>query len=229
MGPGEPVRTEKRTLSEDVYRALRHDILTLGHPPGATLREQELAAHYGSSRVPVREACRRLQQEGLIASVPYKGYFVSQLSLKEVTDCFDLRLALETHAVTRAVERAADADVALLAELASLAYTYDDRDSYGDFLEANREFHLALASLGGNARLVRVLRDLLEGMQRYFFLGLDLGDYGAEMREEHERLCAALLARSVEDAVGCVREQIERSRERILTKLLKDRADMPIE
>jgi DNA-binding GntR family transcriptional regulator len=221
VSSGNDQANEKRTVSEDVYLALRRDILTLAHAPGASLREQDLAESYGSSRVPVREACRRLQQEGLVTGVPYKGYFVSQISLKEITDSFDLRIVLEIHAITCAVEKASEDDLAGLEALAGHEYTYDDWDSYGAFLEGNRDFHLALAAQCGNERLVRVLRDLLEGMQRFFFLGLDLGDYAAEMREEHERLCGALRNRSVEEAVRITREQIERSRERIIEMLVR--------
>ncbi|MHC4473515.1 MAG: GntR family transcriptional regulator [Planctomycetota bacterium] len=228
MDSGEPGTGEKQTISEGVYRALRKDILTLAHDPGAPLREQDLAAHYGSSRVPVREAFGRLQQEGLVTSVPYKGYFVARISLKEIADSFGLRVVLETHAVACAVERASDEDLSRLEALAAQEYTYDDWDSYGTFLRGNREFHIALAALGGNSRLDRVLGDLLDGMQRYFFLGLDLGDYGSEMREEHERLCRAIRARSTEDAVRFVREQIQRSRERILEMLVRERADLPL-
>ena len=74
---------ERLTVAEVVYRALKRDVITLKYRPGASLTEQELATAYGSSRVPVREACRRLQQEGLLTAVPYKGYFVTRISLKE--------------------------------------------------------------------------------------------------------------------------------------------------
>ena len=87
-----------------------------------------------------------------------------------------LRL-LETHAIACAVEVASEDDLVGLEALAGHEYTYDDWDSYGAFLEGNREFHLALAPQCGNERLVRVLRDLLEGMQRFFFLGLVLGQF----------------------------------------------------
>ena len=81
-----PVPAERRTIAEEVYRALKRDLITLRHAPGAALTEQGLAARYGSSRVPVREACRRLQQEGLLTAVPYKGYFVNQISFQDIHD-----------------------------------------------------------------------------------------------------------------------------------------------
>jgi len=217
------------TAAEAVYRALKRDLITLEHRPGASLTEQELAGRYGTSRVPVREACRRLQQEGLLTAIPYKGYFVNHISMKQIADCFDLRLLLETHAAELAVARATDADVAELATAAGVEYTYHDWESYADFLEHNLEFHLQVAALSGNDRLVGTLRDLLSSMQRFFFLGLDLGDYGAEMREEHECLVGALRRRDAAVAVDCLRRQIGRSRDRIVTALLDGRSDIPLE
>lgn len=220
---------ERRTVAEEVYRRLRRDLITLRHRPGSALTEQELAAMYGSSRVPVREACRRLQQEGLLTAVPYKGYFVNQISLKEIRDCFDLRLVLEQHVVARACERATETDLDRLEQLGATEYTFDDWASYVDFLERNLDFHIQLASVTGNERLVATLHDLLWSMQRFFFLGLDLGDYGPEMRGEHEELVACLRRRDAAGAAASVREQITRSRDRIVRALVEGRIDIPLE
>ena len=119
-------RGTRRTMAEQVYRALKRDLITLAFRPGASLTEQELAARYGTSRVPVREACRRLQQEGLLAAVPYKGYFVTQISMKQISDCFDLRLVLESHAVDLAAQRATGPELERLEALAVVAlHRYD--------------------------------------------------------------------------------------------------------
>lgn len=220
---------ERRTVAEDVYRALKRDIIMLRHRPGASLTEQELAGLYGSSRVPVREACRRLQQEGLITGRPYRGYLVNQISLKQIGDSFDLREVLETHAIALAARRASVDDLHRLEQLAGTEYTYDDWSSYADFLDRNFDFHIQLAALSRNDRLVTTLRDLLGSMQRFFFLGLDLGDFATEMRSEHEELVRLLQRGTAEGAVDCLRQQIRRSRDRILRALIDDRIDIPLE
>lgn len=220
---------ERQTVAEGVYRALKRDITTLRHRPGSALTEQQLAALYGSSRVPVREACRRLQQENLLIGRPYKGYTVSQISLKEIGDCFDLREALECHALELAARRAGAAELERLERLAGTGYTFHDWESYADFLERNFDFHIQLASLARNQRLLSVLRDLLGSMQRFFFLGLDLGDFAAEMRAEHEELVQLLQTGQAPAAVSCLRRQIRSSRDRILRALIDDRIDIPVE
>ncbi len=225
--PAPPV-TVRTTAADAVYRALKREIITLRLQPGASLTEQQLAGRFNTSRVPVREACRRLQQEGLLNAIPYKGYFVSQISLKEIDDCFDLRSSLEAFSVERAVERASEEGIGQLSELARTEYTYHDWDSYADFLERNLEFHLQLAMLANNDRLVHTLHDLVSAMQRFFFLGLDLGDYGGEMRSEHEELVELLVARNRHEAVACMRDQLAASRERVLRAVLQGRVDLPI-
>jgi DNA-binding GntR family transcriptional regulator len=220
---------ERQTVAEAVYRALKRDITTLRHRPGAALTEQELAALYGSSRVPVREACRRLQQEALLTGRPYKGYTVAHISLKEISDCFDLREALESHALALAARHAGDDDLRRLQQLAGTEYTFHDWQSYADFLDRNFDFHIQLAALSRNQRLVSVLRDLLSTMQRFFFLGLDLGDFAAEMRAEHEELLELMLGAQTDAAVSCLRRQIRSSRDRILRALIDNPIDMPLE
>jgi DNA-binding GntR family transcriptional regulator len=219
----------RRTAAEEVYRALKRDIITLRHRPGAALGEQALANDYGTSRVPVREACRRLQQEGLLTAIPYKGYFVSPISPKEISDCFELRAAIETSAVAMAVTRANEPELDRLSGLASMEYTYHDWTSYVDFLDKNLGFHLEVASLSRNDRLFAVLRDLLVSMQRFFFLGLDLGDFGAEMRTEHELLVQHMRRRDAATASACAEEQIKSSYERIRRALAAaDHVEIPI-
>jgi DNA-binding GntR family transcriptional regulator len=202
---------------------------TLRHKPGMSLTEQQLATLYGTSRVPVREACRRLDQEGLLNGRPYRGYSVNQISLKEIGDCFDLRFGLETLALELAARRATDDDLERLRRLAATEYTYHDWDSYVEFLDRNLDFHIQLASLSRNDRLVTALKDLLGSMQRFFYLGLDLGDFASEMRAEHEELVALLSGNNPDEATECLRRQITSSRDRILRALIEDRIDLPIE
>lgn len=217
----------RRTAADEVYEALKRDIITLRLAPGESLTEQQLARTYGTSRVPVREASRRLQQEGLLTAVPYKGYFVSQISLKEIGDCFDLRTVLETYAVERAIDRASDEALQRLDQLSRYEYTFHDWTSYAKFLERNLEFHLNVAELSENDRLVNTLDDLLGSMQRFFFLGLDLGDFGKEMRDEHEQLVELICTRAREQASQSTRDQISRSKERIMRALVEGRFDIP--
>ena len=81
------------TLASDVYAALKVDIVSLKFPPGSMVQEEALAQRLGVSRTPVREALRRLEQEGLIKTVPKRGSFVAGVSLSDVREVLQVRLA----------------------------------------------------------------------------------------------------------------------------------------
>ena len=90
-----PTSLKYRTLSAAIGDRIRQDILAGVHPSGAQLRQDALAETYGVSRIPVREALFQLESEGLILMVPHKGAVVSEWSIDEVNDVFDLRALLE--------------------------------------------------------------------------------------------------------------------------------------
>src|ERR1700694_4667276 len=93
---------------ESLLDALREATLTGRYAPGTRLVQDDLAAAFGVSRIPLREAPRRLEGEGLVIISPNRGAIVRPLAPKDIVDLYDLRLALESLAVRRAAERYAD-------------------------------------------------------------------------------------------------------------------------
>jgi len=91
--------------------ALREKILRGEYPEGAPLRQDTLAAELGVSRIPVREALRQLEAEGLVTFVPHFGAVVSSLSLSEIKELFELRALLETDLLRRAIPRIREEDL----------------------------------------------------------------------------------------------------------------------
>src|SRR5713226_10243928 len=87
--------TSTDSLSKRVYLALKRDIITGVHPSGEALSEKDLAERYSSSRTPVREAAVRLQQNHLLKIIPNRGYFITKISLQDLTDLYDYRAAVE--------------------------------------------------------------------------------------------------------------------------------------
>lgn len=87
--------TGHRTRADEVYAALRAGIVSLQFKPGSMIQEESLARQLGVSRTPIREALRRLAQEGLVQTVPKKGTIVAGISLNDIREVFQIRLALE--------------------------------------------------------------------------------------------------------------------------------------
>lgn len=147
------------TVAGEVHRRLRHQLLLGTWPPGTRLREAELADTFGVSRTPVREAVRRLLQEGLLEARATQGVRVRRPALSEALDAYAVRETLEGMAARLAAERASEAErrelLALLDEVEAAA-----RQDEAAQVEADLAFHRRVADLCGNASLIRALETL---------------------------------------------------------------------
>src|SRR5712692_3961378 len=118
------------TTQDLVLTSMREGILTAALPPGTRLRQERLAEMFGTSRIPVREALRALEYEGLVTSLPYRGFTVTELDADDIEEVYDLRILLESHAVRLAVPLITDEDLQILeglyAEMVA-AVTGDDQ------------------------------------------------------------------------------------------------------
>jgi DNA-binding GntR family transcriptional regulator len=154
-------------MSQDVLAELRNAIV-MGHiPPGAPLRLEELADLLGVSVSPIREALRQLEVIGLAEHFPHRGTRVSLLTLAEMQETYEIRVALEALAVRRAAERFTDADAdATRAELAQIEQAYLMNDDTR-IIRGNTQFHLAVAQAARSAGLLRLIAAACETSERY--------------------------------------------------------------
>ena len=212
---------DANSLAHQAYTALRKDILTCELDPGSTIAQSQLVKRYDFSLTPVREALKRLEQEGYVQSIPRFGYLITPITLKDVEDLYDLRLILEQSAVRMAIQRASDEQLAQIQQKATFTYKFKNRLSYLQFLEHNICFHVSIALASGNRKLAEMLANVLNEMTRIFNLGLDLRDSAEEMRNEHIVLAAALAQRDIQSAEQIVQDQIVLSRQRVVEMLVQ--------
>ena len=146
---------------EEAYRYLKTRIMSAELSPGASLNELEIAAALGISRTPVREAIRKLEQEGLAMRYPNRGAVVTKLSLKDVLEIWQLREILETAACRLAAARL---DPLALGRIEKALQELRDRpagpERYEAHLRTDLELHGLIVEAAGNATLRQVL-DLL--------------------------------------------------------------------
>ncbi|WP_381790922.1 GntR family transcriptional regulator [Streptomyces niveus] len=138
-----------------VLEAIKHAILTAKLPPGQALVEAELAAQFGVSKTPVREALKTLAGTGLVVMSQYKGAVVRHVDAAMAREVYDVRLLLEPEALRRSVSRRAGLDAAQ--EALDRAESAADR---ADRSLANRDFHRALYLPCGNPLLARMLDEI---------------------------------------------------------------------
>lgn len=156
-------REDNATAQEVVLSAVREAILTSVLAPGARLRQEELADLFGTSRIPVREALRALEYEGLVTSEPHRGFTVTSLDADDVEEVYDLRILLEAHALRLALPLLTDED------LADLQALYDEMTGTSDpdtALAAREQFYIRLYSVCGRPRLVGLIARLRQEVAR---------------------------------------------------------------
>ncbi|MFN2150748.1 MAG: GntR family transcriptional regulator [Anaerolineales bacterium] len=209
------------SLAHQAYQRLQQEILTCVLVPGQVVSERELARKYEVSKTPMREALSQACHQGLVLRLPGRGYLVAPITIKDIRALFDLRLILETVAVERAAQQPSSALIVGLREMSAVKYELDEPESHIYFLETNRAFHLTLAEAAGNPRLLALMSDLFDELERLFHLGLRLRDSSEEMRSEHQALVAALENGDQVAARQAITEQILSSRERILEAILQ--------
>jgi GntR family transcriptional regulator, rspAB operon transcriptional repressor len=212
VSPLGPVEVEagpgRRSLTEQVYDALKREILTARLRPSQALIENDLAARFGVSKTPIREALRLLVQDGWIVVLPRKGYLVRPLSLEDVREVFALRLMLEPQVAAEAANHRSDA---LLDRLrAAAAAPGAGEASYQVAMQAARAFHLTVAEAAGSRRLSRVLEAMLDEVERLLHLMPQLTDRLTSMVEPaaHERIIAAIDAADAEQAASHMRAHL---------------------
>ena len=187
-------------------RILAH---TLG--AGSWIDEQAIAAEYGISRTPLREALKVLASEGLVTMKLRRGAYVTEVSERDLSDVFHLLALLESDAAAVVAHRATAPQLAELEAMhQELEASVDDRDR---FFAANEAFHMRLLELADNRWRVQMVTDLRKVMKlnRHHSL-LKQGRLQASL-QEHRSLLAALKARHPERAQQLMREHMAHGQE----------------
>jgi DNA-binding GntR family transcriptional regulator len=175
----------RRSIPEALAEQLRGRILAGELPQGTALRQDALARQYGVSRIPLREALRRLEAEGLVRIEPNKGAMVADFPPEEIGELFQMRAALESDLVRLAVPRLVRAD-ADEASAALAAYEEAlDRGQVADWGALNWRFHAALYRAAGRPRWLELVAQLNRQTDRFVRLQLALTGALDRARSEH--------------------------------------------
>ena len=215
-------------LAEAAYQELRRRILCCELLPASAITEGAIVEHLAIGKTPVREAMRRLVQEGLLTVTPRAGYTVATITDLDVDDVFQLRSIAEASAAELAAGRL---DANVLARLEALcAIGYDPRvpESIVAYLRLNAEFHRLIAESSGNRRLCDLVAQLLDESQRMIHLGMlrQPSSHGAQ--REHTELLAALRDGKAEEARAVVTRHIGHARDIVRASLAPSRSERPL-
>jgi DNA-binding GntR family transcriptional regulator len=195
LGNGDPL--DGASLVELAARRLRSEILSGALVPGERLIEEQLTRRFGTSRAPLREALRLLEQQGLVEHLPRRGVRVTQLSPREVDELFGLRDLLERFAVRQALPLRDRGGLAVLEERLADMERAAIAGATLERAEAHRQFHVGVAALAGHRHLLLAYEPVMLKLQLYMATNLRRE---AEQRSplegvwRHRRLLEAIVA-----------------------------------
>jgi DNA-binding GntR family transcriptional regulator len=195
-----------RTLAEKAYETLHTAIITGALRPGARLPIEDLAEYLEMSPMPIREAVRRLDAVGLVENVPHRGARVMELSVTELAEVYEVRLALEVPAIRHAAERFSEARAEHAAEVLSQLEAMADDASVATS-EAHARFHFALYDAAQSAWLLRVIRPTWQVCERYALEWPQVRRL-ADRAAEHREILAACEAHDPDRAARALREHL---------------------
>lgn len=206
-------------LRDVVFNTLRQAILKGELKPGERLMEIALAEKLGVSRTPIREAMRKLEQEGLVVMIPRRGAQVANITEKDLNDVLEVRIALENVAIEKACTHMSEEDMNKL-WLAAKEFEYTiEEGNLVKLAEADVAFHEIIYQSSDNKRLIQVLNNVREQIYRYRVEYLKEGETRDQLVREHEELTKAIRERNVERAKQLSFQHIENQRMAIIRSI----------
>ncbi len=197
-----------RTLSEQIFTLVRERIIAGRIPPDTAIRQDALAAELGVSKIPLREALARLEQESLLVSHPNRGYFVRPLSAEEAEEVYALRLKLEPDSVGEASRLATPEDKAAAKRALDALdeAMISNKDLVGGL---NRDFHMSLVRPLGRPLTIQMIERLNIISERYVRKHLEPA--GREDRAHKEHLAMLnVVAAMMHDHIASTLEDLRR-------------------
>jgi DNA-binding GntR family transcriptional regulator len=206
----QPMKTlQHRTISAATADELRRRILDGHFPAGFQLRQDALAEEFGVSRIPIREALVQLEAEGLVRIVPHKGAVVSELSIEEIEELFELRALIEPMLLRRSAPHLTEADYTALTAILD-EYSAELRaDHVSRWGELNTRFHQLLYRHAGRPRSLALVGTLLQESDRHARMQLTLTGGRERAETEHAELVALCRAGDLRTASALLKAHID--------------------
>ena len=203
---GEPV--EHRQLKDSVYLKLRQEIVTATLPPGYVLREAELAARFGVSKTPLREAFVRLEKDGFVQIAPYRSAVVTGYSQQDLREVYEVRELLEGQCAREAAVSIATEDLAALNRIVRDSGAAFEAGDTGRLTALLDEFDVVLYTQSRNSRITAMLENIRDHVTRIGRLTVAIpGRMGTSVRE-HEAIYEAIVQRDGPRAETLMRQHI---------------------
>jgi len=216
-----------KTMSEAAAAEIRERILDGTYSPEMHLRQDVLAAEFGMSRIPIREALLSLESEGLLSILPHRGAVVVKLSAEEIEELFNMRMLLEPFLFLRSAPHLTSSDFSRLTKTLS-EYSAAIREvNVNTWNDLNTEFHMTIYKYACSPRIISTVRNLLAECDRHTRIQLTsiTADRKRAVRE-HRKILKLCKQGRYEEGVQLMKEHIDHIRVALID-LLHVRQEVP--
>ncbi len=209
------------STSDVIYDALRDAIIRGEMAEGETIRQESVAKLFSVSRIPVREALKRLEAQGLVTSIRYKGVVVASMSPSEIAEIFEFRVLVESKIVEYAVEAMTPESLELAKGYCEAFARETDPARWGDL---NRLFHSALYRDSGRPYYLEIVQGANDRVERYVRAQLDLTEGMARAKRDHDAILEACFKRDAQRAVNLTASHIHNAGQALI-RFLQERSE----
>lgn len=199
---------QRKNMPDIIAEALREAILNGELKGGESLKQEEIAGIFNASMIPVREALRRLEAQGLVKIFPNRGAIVSALSADEVRELFEIRILLEKGALEFAIDNLIDED---LTYAESILTQMDGITDGSTLSQLNWEFHFTIYKASGRMRLMELIENMHLNVERYMRIYLLDMHYHPTSQEEHYKLLEACKLKDSKTACSLLQNHMEKA------------------
>jgi DNA-binding GntR family transcriptional regulator len=216
---GQPTASSAATLQHQAYDFVKARIMSMEYKPGQYVTDSEVAEALDISRTPVREALRRLEQEGLLINQARRGWKVYTLSLEDIHDIFDIKEALEGMVARRAAANPDEASRSALGEAMARMQQAAQGDDVEAWMEADVRLHHVVLAMGSNERAANVIQQLNDQWHRVRVGFLAMKGRIARSNLEHKAIVDSILAGEEEEAERLMRVHLHHVRDELVRLL----------
>jgi len=186
--------------------------------PGERINESSLAQSFGVSRAPIREACRKLAQYGLVENRVGKGSFVCQVDLAVVIELYEIRGMLDAYAVEQVCLKADQAMIDTLGRRIEEMKTLAQQDAAAEYLLANLAFHMLIVEYAANDSLTDIYQGVFKKLTLFRNETLSVADRRQISMGQHEEIFQAIAARDAQKASMLARNHVEEAKNVLLAR-----------
>lgn len=195
-----------RTVSSALIDAIRSEIVRGKYPPGSHLRLEELAGNFHVSTMPIREALRALEHEGIVTSFPHRGTFVTHFTPAELADIYEIRATLEQVATRSAVPCLTPDTLARLQ--VTVDSWHEGVTDIAEMVRINTEFHTILYECSGRTQLCELITQLRYRTHHYLHAYIAQARLLVRAQEEHHDILVACRTGNADRAAELMYEHV---------------------